>query len=153
MIKLLTSKLKPRMKYSFLTYWTTAFTGILTFIITYFTELALCNADQYMALVAVLILDGYFGVRAGIKREGFKTYKALKILKTIVTWILILTTVLSIEKAFPEVSWMSETLLIPFLTFELISILKNASMAGYIKQESINMFLNKIDQHKGKREE
>lgn len=153
MNKLLTNNMKNRMKYSFITYLTTTFTGVLAFLATYFTELALCHSEQYMALIAVLLLDGYFGIRAGIKREGFKTYKALKILKTIVTWVLILTTVLSIEKAFPEASWMSETLLIPFLTFELISILKNASMAGYIKPETINIFLDQIDQHKGKRKE
>jgi phage-related holin len=104
-----------------------------------------------MALIGVLLIDGIFGIIAGIKREGFKTYKALKVLKTIIVWIILLTLILSIEKAFPEISWLSETILVPFIIFELISILKNASMAGFIKKEVINSFLDKIDQHKGTR--
>jgi phage-related holin len=139
------------MKYSFTTYLITTLSGITAFILTYFTELAICNSDQYMALIGVILTDGIFGIISGVKNEGFKTYKALKILKTLVVWVILLTLILSIEKAFPEISWLSETILIPFIIFELISTLKNASMAGFIKKEDVNLFFDKIDQHKGKR--
>lgn len=148
---MLNIKNKIRMKYSFTTWLITTISGVITFLTTYFTELTLCHSDQYMALIGVLLIDGILGIMAGMKREGFKTYKALKILKTIIVWITLLTLILSIEKAFPEISWLSETILIPFIIFELISILKNASMAGFIKKEVINSFLDKIDQHKGER--
>jgi len=96
-------------------------------------------------------LDGFFGLWAGVIREGFKTYKAIKVLKTLFAWILILTVLLSVELGFKGTGWISETVLMPFMIFQLISALKNASMAGFIKTELLNNILDKIDQHKGER--
>ena len=121
------------------------------FICSYFLSLTMNNAEQYLAIVGVLLLDGLFGIISGCKREGFKTYKALKILKSLVTWILILTVILMVEKGFTGAGWMSETIIIPFMVFQLISALKNASMAGLIKMEELNKILDRIDKHKGLR--
>lgn len=122
---------------------------VVSFTCSYFFNLTMDNIEQYLALTAVVFIDGFFGIIAGIKREGFKTYKALKILKTYFAWLVILTTILMIEKGFVGSGWMSETILIPFLVFQLISALKNASMAGFIKIEEVNSILDKIDKHKG----
>ena len=122
------------------------------FLCSYFLELTITNAEQYLAVLAVLLLDGIFGIIAGVKREGFKTYKALKILKSIVTWELILTAILMIEKGFTGTGWLSETIIAPFIVFQLISALKNASMSGLIKNDLLNIILDKIDKHKGIRE-
>ena len=126
-------------------------TSFCTYLCTYFLNLSMDNMEQYLAVAAVLWLDGIFGIWAGIKREGFKTYKALKILKSLVTWILILTVILMVEKGFTGAGWMSETIIIPFMAFQLISALKNASMAGLIKMEELNKILDRIDKHKGLR--
>lgn len=130
---------------------TIAGTASIGFICSYFLELTMANAEQYLAVAAVLLLDGFFGIIAGIKREGFKTYKALKVLKNIFTWELILTAVLMIEKGFAGTWWLSETIITPFIVFQLASALKNASMAGFIKNELLNIILDKIDKHKGER--
>jgi phage-related holin len=111
-------------------------------------NVTLNNAEQYMALVGVLFVDGFFGVWAGTKREGFKTYKALKVLKSLFFWIILLTTILSIESAYIGAGWLSETIIIPFIVFQLISILKNASMLDLISNDVLKTILNKIDQHK-----
>lgn len=124
---------------------------VVSFTCSYFFNLTLDNIEQYLALTAVVFIDGFFGTIAGIKREGFKTYKALRILKTYFAWLIILTTLLMVEKGFEGSGWLSETVLIPFLIFQLISALKNASMAGFIKIEEVNSILDKIDQHKGTR--
>jgi len=122
------------------------------FMGSYFMNLTANNAEQYLAVVAVMLLDGFFGVIAGIKREGFKTYKALNVLKNIFAWELILTAILSIELGFKGTGWLSETILAPFMVFQMISALKNASMAGFIKNELLNEILDRIDAHKGKRQ-
>ena len=96
-------------------------------------------------------MDGFFGIIAGIRREGFKTYKALKVIRTVFTWLVILTVILMIEKGFKGTSWLSETVMIPFMVFELISALKNASMSGFIKSDQLNQILDLIDKHKGQR--
>ena len=124
---------------------------VISFTCSYFFNLTMDNIEQYLALTAVVFIDKFFGIIAGIKREGFKTYKALKIFKTYFAWLVILTTILMIEKGFVGSGWMSETILIPFLVFQLISTLKNASMAGFIKIEEVNSILDKIDKHKGLR--
>ena len=128
-----------------------AVTTTFSFLCTYLLDLTINNAEQYMAVMGILALDGVFGIIAGIKREGFKTYKALKILKSIATWVLFLTGILSIEKGFIGMGWLSETIIAPFITFQLISALKNASMAGLIKIDLLNIILDKIDNHKGER--
>ena len=124
------------------------FTAALTFMCTYFNNLAMDNVEQYLAVVALVFMDGFFGIIAGIKREGFRTYKALRVLKTAVTWIIILTGLLMIERGFDGTFWLSETIVVPFIVFEIISILKNAASAGLIQQSLLVEILEKIDRHK-----
>jgi len=126
-------------------------TVAVSFLLTYFLELSMDNAEQFLAVAAVVLLDGFFGVIAGIKREGFKTYKALNVLKSLFTWTFILTCLLMVEKGFAGTAWLSETIIVPFIIFQLMSALKNASMAGFIKNELLNIILDKIDKHKGDR--
>jgi len=125
--------------------------SICAFIGSYLMDLTMGNAEQYMAVLFVLMMDGFFGIIAGVKREGFKTYKAIRVIKNIFAWELILTVVLSIELGFSGTSWLSETILAPFMIFQMISALKNASMGGFIKNELLNEILDRIDSHKGKR--
>ena len=124
---------------------------IISFIFTYFFNLTMDNYEQYLALTAVVMLDGFFGIIAGIKREGFQTRKAIKVLYTLVVWVMFLTVLLSVEKGFPGTGWISETILLPFLVFQIISALKNASMSGFIKTALLNDILDRIDNHKGDR--
>lgn len=125
-----------------------ATTAALSFVCTYFFNLAMENSEQYLAVVAVIFMDGFFGVIAGTKREGFKTYKAVRILKTLVAWIITLTALIMVEAGFKGTSWLSETILIPLIVFQVISALKNAEQAGFIKNDALATILNKIDRHK-----
>ena len=127
-----------------------AFTSMsIGFICSYFMELTMQNAEQYLAISTLVFADGFFGVIAGIKREGFKTYKAIKILRTLIFWAVMLTLILVIEKSIPGAGWLSETMLMPLVIFQLISTVKNASMAGFIKGDVLNQILDSIDKHKG----
>jgi phage-related holin len=109
------------------------------------------NVEQYLALIAVVFIDGFFGISAGIKREGFQTRKAVRVLKRAIAWVLFLTVILMVEKGFTGTAWLSETIIVPFMILQLISALKNASMAGFIKAEELNKILDRIDNHKGNR--
>lgn len=123
----------------------------ISFLCSYFMKLTLDNVEQFLAVAAVVLMDGFFGMIAGIKREGFKTFKALGVLKTLGVWWIILGAILAVEKGFTGSGWMSETIIIPFLLFQIVSALKNASMAGFIKIDILNVILDKIDSHKGTR--
>jgi hypothetical protein len=128
-----------------------ASTATLSFLGSYFLDLTLGNAEQFLGIAAVVFLDGFFGIIAGIKREGFKTFKALSVLRTLGVWWIILGAILAVENGFVGAGWLSETIIIPFLIFQIISALKNASMSGFIKMDLINFILDKIDKHKGVR--
>ena len=123
----------------------------MSFICTYFFNLTMTYSEQYLALIAVVFLDGFFGVIAGAKREGFKTFKALSVIRTAAVWSMFLTVILLVEQGFKGTGWLSETILIPFVIFQLISALKNASMCGFIKADVLNQILDRIDNHKGTR--
>lgn len=123
-------------------------TTATSFVCTYFFNLTVHYGDQYLALCAVVLLDGFFGVIAGIKREGFQTYKAIKVLRTLVTWIMFLTVLLVVEKGFPATGWLSETILFPFIVFQIMSALKNAANAGFIQADILKQILDKFDKHK-----
>lgn len=123
-------------------------TTVCAFIGSYFMDLTADNIEQFMALVAVIFADGFFGVWAGTKTEGFQTRKAVKVLQTLVVWVIMLTAILMIEKGFDGTSWLSETIMAPFIVFQLMSALKNAERAGLIKNELLTIILNKFDKHK-----
>lgn len=127
-------------------------TTALAFMCSYFMELTMSNAEQYLALVAVVFVDGFFGIIAGIKREGFKTFKGIRVLQRVITWVVFLTVILMVERGFPGTGWLSETIIIPFIILQLISALKNASMVGLIKSQDLTKLLDRIDLHKGERE-
>jgi phage-related holin len=127
-------------------------TTIIAFVSSYFWHLTADNLEQYLSIGFVVFADGFFGIWAGIKREGFQTRKAIKVLTTFVFWVIILTVILSIEKGYTGTAWLSETILPPFLVFQLISIFKNASMVGIVNNDLLITLLDKIDKHKGERE-
>ena len=131
---------------------TLSLTTACAFIGSYFMNLTADNIEQYLSVAFVIFADGFFGVWAGVKREGFRTYKALSVLKTFVFWVVMLSAILTIEKGFTGTSWLSETIMAPFLVFQLVSILKNASMVGVIKNELLTQILDKLDNHKGDRD-
>ena len=128
-------------------------TATLAFMCSYFMELTMSNAEQYLALVAVVFIDGFFGIAAGIKREGFQTRKAVRVLQRAITWVAFLTVILMVERGFAGTGWLSETIIVPFILLQLLSALKNASMIGIIKSADLKKVLDKIDLHKGERQE
>ena len=131
----------------------TSLSAGITFMCSYFMNLTMANSDQYLAIVGVMFLDGVFGMIAGCKREGFQTRKAIKVLRNTVAWLVILTVILMVEQGFAGTAWLSEVIVVPFMVFQIISALKNASMAGFIQVGLLNQILDRIDKHKGIRDE
>jgi len=125
-------------------------TTVCAFLGTYFLNLTADNAEQYLAIVAVVFVDGFFGVWAGTKKIGFQTRKAVKVLQTLFAWVMILSAILMVEKGFQGTFWLSETFCAPFIVFQLISALKNANTVGVINNSVLSQILAKIDQHKFK---
>ena len=73
---------------------TLSLTTACAFIGSYFMKLTADNIEQYLSVALVVFADGFFGVWAGIKREGFITNKAIKVLKTFGFWVVMLSIIL-----------------------------------------------------------
>lgn len=130
---------------------TLSLTTAFAFVGSYFMHLTVDNIEQFLAVGLVVFADGFFGIWAGIKKEGFQTRRALSVPKTFGFWVVMLGCILAIEKGFKGTSWLSETIMAPFLVFQLISILKNASMVGIVKNELVMQVLSRLDNHKHER--
>jgi hypothetical protein len=128
-----------------------AMSSFFSFIFAYVYDITINHENTFLSVIVVVLVDGAFGILKGIKTEGFKTYKAIKILRTLIVWVVFLGTVLTVEKGFDGMNWLSEVIITPFMVFQIISALKNASMAGLIEAPLLNEILDKIDKHKGTR--
>lgn len=103
---------------------------------------------QFIAIGLVVGLDAILGIIKAFKLGVFQTGKAVKFVYVLVALWSLLAVVLTIEKGFPFASFLSEAVLLPILTFELISILKNLQLLEVINSSTLSDILKRIDKHK-----
>lgn len=103
---------------------------------------------QFISILFVVVLDFTFGVLKSFKLGNFETKKTFKAVYMLVAFWLLLAVVLTIEKGFPFASFLSEAVLLPIISFSLISALKNMQILGLIENSLLNEILSKIDKHK-----
>lgn len=125
--------------------------GILATIggfVGYFTNIVDANSDAFFAIGLVVGLDFVFGVLKAFKTNTFETRRALKVIWYFTAYSLILAVMLSIEKGFSFASWMAEAVMLPIITFQMISALKNASIVGVVPRGVLLKILENIDNYK-----
>ncbi|CAL2106366.1 conserved membrane hypothetical protein [Tenacibaculum sp. 190524A02b] len=130
----------------------------LLIIILFFTGALLSELNlmlkeaqlQFVSIFLVVLVDLAFGVARAIKYKVFEVSKAFKSVFMLVAFWGLLYTVLTIEKGFSYVDWLSEAIVLPILIFQLISILKNMQILGLISNELLGKILSSIDKHKEK---
>jgi phage-related holin len=103
---------------------------------------------QFISILFVVVLDFTFGVLKSFKLGNFETKKTFKAVYILVAFWFLLAVVLTIEKGFPFASFLSEAVLLPIISFSLISALKNMQILGLIENSLLNEILSKIDKHK-----
>jgi len=103
---------------------------------------------QFISILFVVVLDFTFGVLKSFKLGNFETKKTFKAVYILVAFWFLLAVVLTIEKGFPFASFLSEAVLLPIMSFSLISALKNMQILGLIENSLLNEILSKIDKHK-----
>jgi phage-related holin len=128
-------------------FWALLIAGI-SFVLSYFLKLGIEHAELYLATVSVILLDGVGGIMRAVKRGQFRTYRAIKTVKKLWVWILIISTILLVEKGVEGVNWLDETIITPFIVLELLSALKNFHQAGIIDSNFLKKILENVDNHK-----
>lgn len=119
-----------------------------SFILGYSQLIVLDNSNLFMGVVVVVVSDWVMGTILALKNKVWHTRKAIKIVYYIFAYSTILFTVLAVEKAHPSAFFLSETIIMPILVFQIISTLKNASLIGFIPQGLLLNILNNIDSYK-----
>ena len=119
-----------------------------SFILGYSQLIVLDNSNLFMGVVVVVVSDWVMGTILALKNKVWRTRKAIKIVYYIFAYSIILFTVLAVEKAHPSAFFLSETIIMPILVFQIISTLKNASLIGFIPQGLLLNILNNIDSYK-----
>ena len=122
--------------------------SVLAFLLASVKLLFLDNIYSYIAITTVVLLDCFFGMIRAYKQQKFETNQALKVVYYLPVYYAIITVVILIEKAQPSAFWLSETIIMPILVFQLISMLKNISEAELIKSPLIKKILENIDNYK-----
>lgn len=116
--------------------------AISTAIASYLTDFSIEYANQFIVVILLIFIDGLFGIIQGIKKEGFIVSKAMKVVKDSFLWSIVLSLLILVEKNIPGVSWISESILAPFVLFQVTSILKNLSKTT--NSPVLNQIVSKI---------
>lgn len=124
------------------------FVTIFSAILGYFQLTIIENKDLFIAILIVVLGDFFFGTAYAIKRNIWETQKAMKVIYYVFAYSVIVFVVLAIEKAHPSAFFLSDAIIMPILLFQTISMLKNASLVGWIPKGSLLEILKKIDNYK-----
>lgn len=111
-------------------------------------QMILNEKDQFIAIFFVVVLDTILAMIKAYRDSSFQTNKAFKSVVRLVLFWGLLATVLTIEKAFIFASFLSEAIILPILLFQLMSIVKNLNLLGFINGDLATRILSKIDNHK-----
>ena len=131
---------------------------ILGGILSHFNLLFFDNIDVFKAIFIVVSVDNLLGQIIGFKTKvkspngklvsAWETRKALKGVWYLVGYSVIVATVLTIQKAFPDASFLTGAVVLPIMLFQLISILKSASLLHILPQGLFLKIMENIDNYK-----
>ncbi|MDI1233190.1 MAG: phage holin family protein [bacterium] len=120
--------------------------GFSAYWISNYHKIFIDNDKVFLAITAVILLDFIFGVTANI--NDFRTRKALKLVWYLTGYWAIAATTITVELAFKSAFWLTDTIMLTIITFQFISILKNACKCGILTNAQFKAILDKIDKHK-----
>lgn len=132
---------------------------LFSLIFGYFHSMFLERIDLFLTILFVVVLDNILGqliakktpiYNKRLKKWGtaWETQKALKGIYYLVGYSAIVAVVLSIQKGFPAAGFLDEAVVLPILIFQLVSILKNASLLNLLPQGLLLQLLENIDNYK-----
>lgn len=132
---------------------------LFSLIFGYFHSMFLEKTDLFLTVLLIVLIDNLLGQCIAYKTKKYnkrtkkwgtswETQKALKGVYYIVGYSAIVAVVLSIQRGFPAAGFLDEAVVLPILIFQLVSILKNASLLGLLPQGLLLQMLENIDNYK-----
>lgn len=105
-------------------------------------------AESYFALIGLIACDHGTGVWIAFKHNRFETRKALRIFWTVLSHTGLLLFATNLSKGSSALFWLNEGVFVPLVLVNLISLVKNLALLGFIKNDFAKFFYTKIDAYK-----
>ncbi len=105
-------------------------------------------AASFYALVILIFADHLSGVALAWKRNDFQTRKFLRIFWTLLSHCALLYFSMQLTKGANALFWLNEAVFVPLVIVNLLSLVKNLSLLGFIKKDLASFLYKKIDIHK-----
>jgi hypothetical protein len=130
-------------------WFTSVFGGMTVGMITGFVGNWIYSPyESYFSLIGLIICDHLSGMYLAYKTNRFETRKAVRIFWTLCSHTGLLLFASNIAKGEETLFWLDETVFVPLCLVNLLSLVKNLALLGYIKHEFAGWFYKKIDVYK-----
>lgn len=106
------------------------------------------SPEAYYALIALIFADHFSGMYLAFKHNRFETRKATRIFWTLCSHTALLIFGCNLAKGSVALFWLDESIFVPLCLVNLLSLVKNLSLLGFIKKEFAEWFYKKIDVYK-----
>lgn len=125
------------------------FGGFSLGMITAFAENWIYSpASALYALIFLIGVDHVTGTTIALRNNKFETKKAVRIFWTLISHVGLLSLSLNLAKGSVAIYWLDESVFVPLVLVNLLSLIKNLSLLGLINNKFADILYNKIDVYK-----
>lgn len=105
-------------------------------------------AASLLALLGLIAADHLIGLVVAWKRGQFDTRKALSIFWKLLSHVGLLMFANNLAKGSVFLGWLNEGIFVPIVLVNMLSLIKNLSLLGYIKKDFAQWINKKVDTYK-----
>lgn len=103
---------------------------------------------SFFMLIAIIVMDHFTGMYLAFKGNRFETRKALRIFWTMLSHSSLLVFANNLANGDPALNWLDDGVFVPLCLVNLLSLIKNMSLLGWIKKDFADFLYRKIDTYK-----
>lgn len=105
-------------------------------------------AASLFALLSLIAADHIVGLVVAWKRDAVDTRKALSIFWKLLSHVGLLMFANNLAKGSMFLGWLNEGIFVPIVLVNMLSLIKNLSLLGYIKKDFAQWINKKVDTYK-----
>lgn len=105
-------------------------------------------AASLFALLALIVADHIAALVVAWKRDAVDTRKAISVFWKLLSHVGLLMFANNLAKGSVFLGWMNEGIFVPIVLVNMLSLIKNLSLLGYIKRDFAKWIDKKIDTYK-----
>ncbi len=105
-------------------------------------------AASFFALLGLILADHTVNFVLAWKRDAIDTRKALSVIWKLLSHIGLLMFANNLSKGSVFLAWLNEGIFVPLVLVNMLSLIKNLSLLGYIKKDFAKWINKKVDTYK-----